>query len=93
MKYHSASRPLRIDITTRLNEDGKVTMIFSDNGIGIDLNKHKDRIFGLNQRFHSHVNGSGVGLFITKTQITSMGGKIAVESELDKGCTFIVTFK
>lgn len=93
MKYYSASRPLRIDITTKLNEEGNIIMIFSDNGIGIDLLQHKDKVFGLNQRFHSHVNGSGVGLFITKTQITSMGGKITVESELDQGCTFTVTFK
>ncbi|MGY0038935.1 sensor histidine kinase [Pedobacter sp. NJ-S-72] len=93
MKYCSANRPLKIEITTKVNEDGNITLIFTDNGIGIDLAKHKDNIFGLNQRFHSHVNGSGVGLFITKTQVTSMGGEIEVESEVDKGATFTITFK
>jgi len=93
MKYYSTNRPLRIEILTKKNEDGNIILTFSDNGIGIDLLKYKDKIFGLNQRFHNHVNGSGVGLFITKTQITSMGGEIEVESELDQGCTFIITFK
>ena len=93
MKYCSANRPLRIKIMTKVNEDGNITLIFTDNGIGIDLAKYKDKIFGLNQRFHSHVNGSGVGLFITKTQVTSMGGEIEVESEVDKGSTFTITFK
>lgn len=93
VKYCSENRPLKIEISTRLNEDGDITLIFKDNGMGIDLEKHKDRIFGLNERFHSHVNGSGVGLFITKTQITSLGGAIDVESEVEKGSTFRITIK
>jgi signal transduction histidine kinase len=93
MKYCSVNRPLRIQIITKVNEGGNTVLIFTDNGIGIDLTRYKDKIFNLNQRFHSHVNGSGVGLFITKTQVTSMGGKIEVESEVDKGTTFTITFK
>lgn len=93
VKYCSENRPLRIEIATRLDEDDNIILTFSDNGMGIDLLKHKDRIFGLNERFHSHVNGSGVGLFITKTQITSLGGSISVESEVDKGSTFTITIK
>ncbi|WP_216848951.1 ATP-binding protein [Pedobacter sp. L105] len=93
VKYCAENRPLRIEVTTKLDEQGNIILTFSDNGMGIDLLKHKDRIFGLNERFHSHVNGSGVGLFITKTQITSLGGEISVESEVDKGSTFTVTIK
>lgn len=93
MKYCAVNRPLRIEITTKADEHGNTILVFTDNGIGIDLTKHKDKIFKLNQRFHTHVNGSGVGLFITKTQITSMGGEIKVESEVNKGTTFIITFK
>jgi signal transduction histidine kinase len=93
MKYCSVNRPLRIQIITKVNEGGNTVLIFTGNGIGIDLTRYKDKIFNLNQRFHSHVNGSGVGLFITKTQVTSMGGKIEVESEVDKGTTFTITFK
>ncbi|WP_442589132.1 sensor histidine kinase [Pedobacter sp. AW31-3R] len=93
IKYCSVNRPLAINARTLLNEDGDTVLTFSDNGMGIDLIKHKDRIFGLNERFHNHVNGNGVGLFITKTQITSLGGTIDVESEVDKGSTFIITIK
>ena len=93
VKYCSENRALRIEVTTFLDENGNIILKFKDNGMGIDLLKHKDRIFGLNERFHNHVNGSGVGLFITKTQITSLGGEISVESEVDKGSTFTVTIK
>jgi len=93
IKYCSENRALRIEVVTFPDENGDIIMTFKDNGMGIDLLKHKDRIFGLNERFHNHVNGSGVGLFITKTQITSLGGEISVESEVDKGSTFRVTIK
>jgi len=93
VKYCSENRPLKIEVSTKLATNGDIILTFSDNGMGIDLIKHKDRIFGLNERFHSHVNGSGVGLFITKTQINSLGGDITVKSEVDKGSTFTVTIK
>ena len=93
VKYCAENRPLKIDVQTRLDESGNIILTFMDNGMGIDLLKHKDRIFGLNERFHSHVNGSGVGLFITKTQINSLGGDIIVKSAVDKGSTFTVTIK
>jgi signal transduction histidine kinase len=93
VKYCSDKRPLKISISTKLASDGNIILTFADNGLGIDLEKHKDKIFGLNERFHSHVGGSGVGLFITKTQINSLGGEITVNSEVDKGSTFTVTFK
>jgi len=93
VKYCSENRPLKIEVSTKLDTNGDIILTFSDNGMGIDLIKHKDRIFGLNERFHSHVNGSGVGLFITKTQINSLGGDITVKSEVDKGSTFTVTIK
>lgn len=93
VKYCAESRPLRIDTATYSDNNGNIILTFKDNGMGIDLLKHKDRIFGLNERFHDHVNGSGVGLFITKTQINSLGGEITVESEVDKGSIFTVTIK
>jgi signal transduction histidine kinase len=93
VKYCSENRALRIEVTTFPDENGNIILTFKDNGMGIDLLKHKDRIFGLNERFHNHVNGSGIGLFITKTQITSLGGEISVQSEVDKGSVFTITIK
>lgn len=92
IKYREAGTTLKIQVSTHLNEEGKAVLVFSDNGIGIDLSRHKDRIFGMYQRFHTHIDGQGLGLFIVKTQIEALGGKIEVESELHKGTKFIITF-
>ncbi|MGB0165525.1 MAG: ATP-binding protein [Luteibaculum sp.] len=59
-----------------------------DNGLGIDLEKNKDMLFGLFKRFHSHVEGSGVGLYLVNAIIEKNGGFIELESEPGKGSTF-----
>ncbi|WP_229338429.1 ATP-binding protein [Christiangramia sediminis] len=64
-----------------------------DNGLGIDLNKHRSKLFGMYKTFHTHKDSRGIGLFITKNQVEAMGGKIEVESELNKGTTFKIYFK
>ncbi|MFC4818094.1 sensor histidine kinase [Flavobacterium sp. GCM10023249] len=64
-----------------------------DNGLGIDLVKYKDVIFGLYKTFHKHKDSTGIGLYITKNQIEAMGGKIEVESEVGVGTIFKVFFK
>jgi PAS domain-containing protein/two-component sensor histidine kinase len=63
-----------------------------DNGLGIDIEKHGKDLFGLYKTFHTNKNSNGIGLHITKRQIESMGGKIEVESEVEKGTTFKVYF-
>ena len=64
-----------------------------DNGIGIDLEKHGDKVFGLYKTFSGRKDARGVGLFITKNQINAMGGKVEVESEPGKGSIFKIIFK
>ncbi len=59
-----------------------------DNGLGINLEKNRDKIFGMYKTFHEHPDSRGIGLFITKNQIEAMGGKIEVESEVGKGSIF-----
>lgn len=93
IKYRSPDRPLQIDISTKQKPNGEVLMIIKDNGIGIDLSMHQDKIFGLYQRFHSNPDSVGLGLFIVKSQISTLGGRIDVESEVDKGTAFYITFK
>lgn len=70
--------------------DTNVILFFEDNGQGIDLEKHGDHLFGMYKTFHNHHDARGVGLFITKNQIESMGGKIEVMSEINKGTTFMI---
>jgi PAS domain S-box-containing protein len=67
-------------------------LTFQDNGLGIDMKQH-DRMFGLFQRLHSHVEGTGVGLYIVKKMLDNAGGKIEVESEVGVGTTFKVYIK
>lgn len=69
-----------------------VQLSFSDNGLGMDLKKVKDKIFGLYQRFHSHPDSKGIGLYLVHSQITALGGSIEVETEPNKGTTFIISF-
>lgn len=70
--------------------DGRVVLSVKDNGIGIDLDRFGDKIFNLNQVFHHGYDSKGVGLFITKTQIESLGGSISVTSKVNEGSEFKV---
>jgi signal transduction histidine kinase len=67
-------------------------MEVKDNGMGIDLRKHGDSIFGIYQTFHDNNNSKGVGLYITKAQVVAMGGTIEVSSTPDEGTTFTISF-
>ncbi|SFN72581.1 PAS domain S-box protein [Salegentibacter flavus] len=90
IKYKSEERLSYLKIFARV-EQAVVTIFFEDNGLGIDLEKHGDKLFGMYKTFHKHDDSRGVGLFITKNQIGSMGGKIEVESEVNLGTTFKIT--
>ena len=92
LRYSNHSKPLEVSITGKI-EDSKWMLEIEDNGIGIDLERNRDKLFGLYKTFTKRSNSRGVGLFITKNQIDAMGGKIAVESEVGKGSIFKVYFK
>ncbi|WP_366184194.1 PAS domain-containing protein [Flavobacterium ovatum] len=92
LKYKSDNRNLKITITADQTND-LVTLQFKDNGIGIDLNRNRDKIFGLYQRFHDYPDSKGLGLYLVKSQVNAMEGTISVNSEVDKGTTFTLTFK
>lgn len=92
IKYRSTTNQLKITITSKTIEDNLI-IIFKDNGIGIDMNRNKNKIFGLYQRFHNHPDSKGLGLYLVKSQVESMGGNISVESKVGKGTTFTLTFK
>ena len=89
LKYKSPKRLPRIQITTEPQDD-YICLTFSDNGMGIDLERFGKDLFGLYKRFHAHVDGKGLGLYIVKSQVEALGGKVEVVSELGKGTTFRV---
>ncbi|TDE51032.1 PAS domain-containing protein [Flavobacterium sp. GT3P67] len=92
IKYKSENRKLKITITTHEIDD-TVVLVFKDNGIGIDLERNRDKVFGLYQRFHNYPDSKGLGLYLVKSQVETMGGTIEIESEVNKGTTFTLTFK
>ncbi|MBA4276040.1 PAS domain-containing sensor histidine kinase [Flavobacterium sp.] len=81
-----------ISISSRIF-NGKNQLLFSDNGLGFDMDAVKGKIFGLHQKFHNHVDSKGIGLYLVHNHITSLGGEITVESKINEGSTFIITFK
>jgi signal transduction histidine kinase len=74
-------------------EQGFVKLEISDNGLGIDLQRFKQDLFKLYKRFHTHVEGKGLGLYLVKSQLQALGGKLEVKSKVGEGTTFFVFFK
>ena len=92
IKYKSENRQLKITINAS-EVDDIVYLTFQDNGIGIDLERNRDKVFGLYQRFHNYPDSKGLGLYLVKSQVETMGGTINIESEVNKGTSFTLTFK
>lgn len=91
IKYRSSDRNLEVLLRTEELKDFIVLSV-QDNGMGLESSK-KNEIFLKFKRQHSHVEGSGVGLYLVKKLMINAGGKIEVESELGKGSTFRLYFK
>ena len=83
-------RPV-IEITSK-KIDNKVVLIFKDNGLGIDLKKSGGQVFGLYKRFHLHIGGKGMGLYMVKAQVEMLGGKISIHSAVNEGTEFRIEF-
>lgn len=92
IKYRQPHLAPIIHITSHRDKN-KLQLIFKDNGMGIDLEKRGEQVFGLYKRFHTQVEGKGMGLFMTKTQVETLGGHISIRSEVDKGTEFTIEFE
>ncbi|RVT79769.1 PAS domain S-box protein [Flavobacterium sufflavum] len=89
IKYRSPDRNLVIKINTKLINN-HILLTIKDNGLGINLKRHKEAIFKIRRTFHKHPDAKGLGLFMTKTQIDAMNGEIWVESQEHTGSTFFI---
>ncbi|HEX6227556.1 MAG TPA: ATP-binding protein [Chryseolinea sp.] len=87
IKYRTLDGAPVIEISSDEQKDEFILTI-KDNGLGIDLNTHKDDVFKLYRRFHRHVEGRGLGLYLVKLQCEALGGTVHVESELNKFTKF-----
>ncbi|MDO1447219.1 PAS domain-containing sensor histidine kinase [Rhodocytophaga aerolata] len=92
VKYYAPRRPLAIHIQTKKVDDA-ILLTVTDNGIGIDLIRNKDKVFKPFKRFTERAHGTGVGLYIIKNIVEKNGGTIEIESQPDKGTTFRVYLK
>lgn len=89
IKYKSPNIKTEILIDIRKRNE-EIVIAVSDNGIGIDLSRHGNHLFGLYKRFNLEVEGKGLGLLMTKTQVEALGGNISVESALGIGSIFTI---
>jgi PAS domain S-box-containing protein len=92
IKYRARERSLEIGIKTE-HSNGQYTLLsISDNGIGIKK-QDIEKVFLPFKRINYDIEGTGIGMWIMKRIIENNGGKIEVESEVDKGTIFRIYFK
>ncbi|MAW94311.1 MULTISPECIES: PAS domain S-box protein [unclassified Leeuwenhoekiella] len=91
IKYRSVDTDSYVKFETQKLKN-EIILSISDNGLGIDLNKHGEKLFGMYNTFHEHADSRGIGLFITKNQIEAMGAEVRVASKVGKGTTFEIRF-
>ena len=91
IKYRHPDKKLVVEIDAVL-KNNELQLVIKDNGRGINLEKHKNAIFGLHKTFHGNSDAKGVGLFITKLQVEALNGQIELKSKEDEGTSFIIHF-
>jgi signal transduction histidine kinase len=91
LKYRSPERVPHIQI--RCRQEGNYTVLtVQDNGLGIRPERQHE-LFTMFRRFHNHVEGTGIGLYMVKRSVENAGGKITVASAVGKGSIFSVYFR
>ncbi|MEQ8474823.1 ATP-binding protein [Fulvivirga sp.] len=92
IKYRHEDRIAKLEIKTEKKKDD-IILTFADNGLGIDMDRDGEKLFSLYKRFYFHVEGKGMGLYLVKNQVETLGGSIIVDSELGVGTTFTIKLK
>jgi PAS domain S-box-containing protein len=92
IKYRSAKRRLRIEITS-FRTESTTGLVVRDNGTGLDLKQHGNKVFGLYQRFNLETEGKGLGLYMVRSQVNILNGTVTMESKPDEGATFTISFR
>ena len=88
------SHPMRSPvIELSCKQEGQLVLEIADNGIGMNLDRYGNELFGMYKTFNGNPDSKGLGLFISKNQIDAMGGRVLVESEVGIGTTFKIYFK
>ena len=89
VKYAAPGRPTRIRLSCTPDAvTGRPMLTVEDNGLGIDLERFGPQLFQLFRRFHAHVDGTGMGLYLVNRIVQNHGGRLDVSSTVDTGTTF-----
>jgi signal transduction histidine kinase len=91
LKYYDTSRSPEIKIMGSPIED-HITVTITDNGIGFDAEDNKEKLFRPFTRFSTIREGKGLGLYLIKIQMESMGGHVQIESKMNQGTSVILVF-
>tara|TARA_R110001592_G_scaffold219476_4_gene473612 strand:- start:1290 stop:2165 length:876 start_codon:yes stop_codon:yes gene_type:complete len=91
VKYRDPERESLVVLSAQKKGDYSILTI-TDNGLGIDLEKYGEKLFGMYKTFHDHKDARGIGLYLTKNQIDAMNGKVEVTSKIGKGTEFKIFF-
>lgn len=91
IRYSHPKRSPLIELSC--HDEGQLVLQISDNGIGMNLERYGDELFGMYKTFNGNPDSKGLGLFISKNQIDAMGGRVIVESEVGTGTTFKIYFR
>lgn len=91
IKYRHPDRLAKITFSAEFDED-HLYISAKDNGLGIDLERYAHKLFCIFKRFHDHVEGTGIGLYMVKRLVEKNRGTIDVSSIPGEGTTFTVTF-
>jgi signal transduction histidine kinase len=87
IKYHDPQKEqsfIRISVTV---DEEKATMIFEDNGIGIE-ERYLDKVFDMFFRGTEKNKGAGLGLYIVKEAVDKLNGKVSIQSRVGQGTLF-----
>lgn len=89
IKYRSPGRDCFIKVST-YEENGKLIIEVADNGLGMPKG-YQQKIFKMFSRMHTHVDGSGIGLYILKRIVDNAQGTIDIQSKIGEGTTFKIS--
>jgi len=88
IKYKKMLTMPQIRVSSYPESDTEICIECQDNGMGIDMEKFGDKLFGFYKRFHTHVEGKGLGLHLVKKQVELLGGRVEVQSVVNEGTIF-----
>jgi signal transduction histidine kinase len=90
IKFRDAERNPEIRISCFERDDFLIFKVW-DNGFGINLDAHGEKLFKLYKRFNLHTEGKGIGLYLVKLQTELLGGTVEVASEVNAFTEFTIS--